>query len=284
MPHLVRYVHGLLREQTGKLAGKARGKTPSDYVLSADLELQRTAENLIAAGIRRYVASRLTNGAALVIDNLSGEVLAWVGSADYDDERAGGQIDGVLAKNQMGSVMKPFLYALALENGHRPADVLADIPSKYGNEEVYIPRNFNNRFNGPVLFRTALGSSLNIPAVELLDNLGIQNFGDFLALAGFDISPEDAETAGLGLALGNAPVSLGELAAAFSIFPRDGQKLPLRFDKEEIPGAGSTAFVMNADTARLICSILSRIIRLSTETNELDSLRVCTFLNLTEQK
>jgi len=274
MPHLVRHVHRLLREQNGK--------TPPDYVLSADLNLQKAAEDLIAAGIRRQAASRLSNGAALVIDNLSGEVLAWVGSADYDDERAGGQIDGVLAKNQMGSSMKPFLYALALENGSKPADVLPDIPSKFGSEEVYIPRNFNNRFNGPVLFRVALGSSLNIPAVHLLDRLGIQNYGHFLAQAGFDLSPEDAENAGLGLALGNAPVSLEELAAAFSIFPRDGQKLSLRFDRaesetensgltesrtensvpeesrsEESRRAGSAVPVMSADTARLICSILS---------------------------
>ncbi|MDR2702045.1 MAG: transglycosylase domain-containing protein [Spirochaetaceae bacterium] len=277
MPHMVRYVHRRLREQTGR--------TPPDYVLSADLNLQRAAEDLIAAGIRRQAASRLSTGAAVVIDNLSGEVLAWVGSADYDDERAGGQIDGVLAKNQMGSSMKPFLYALALEHGYKPADVLADIPSKFGSEEVYIPRNFNNRFNGPVLLRIALGSSLNIPAVHLLDRLGIQNYGRFLALAGFDISPEEAEDAGLGLALGNAPVSLEELAAAFSIFPRDGQKIPLRFDKtesgtanpgltessgltansglteifglEEIPRAGSAVSVMSADTARLICSMLS---------------------------
>jgi penicillin-binding protein 1C len=265
MPHLVRYVHRRLREQFGK--------TQPDYVLSADLDVQRAAEDLIVAGIRRQAASRLNNGAAVVIDNISGEVLAWVGSADYDDEQAGGQIDGVLAKNQMGSSMKPFLYALALEHGFKPADVLADIPSKFGNEEVYIPRNFNNRFNGPVLFRIALGSSLNIPAVHLLDRLGIQNYGRFLALAGFDISPENAEDAGLGLALGNAPVSLEELAAAFSIFPRDGQKIPLRFDKmesgkansgltdfflfEETPGTDFAASVMSADTARLICSILS---------------------------
>jgi penicillin-binding protein 1C len=255
MPHLVRHVHSL--------TGKQLGRTAGDIDLSADLELQLFAEDLIFSNIRRYASSRLNNGAAIVIDNRTGEVLAWVGSADYNDENAGGQIDGVLAKNQMGSSMKPFLYALALEHGFKPADVLADIPSKYGTEEIYIPRNFNNRFNGPVLFRTALASSLNIPAVDLLYRLGVKNYGRFLVSAGFDLDMDAIEHSGLGLALGNAPVSLAELAAAFCIFPRDGQTLTLRFSREETSKAPSkktsqdASPIISADTARLICSILS---------------------------
>jgi len=248
MPHLVRYVHALLREQPGG--------TPPDYALSADPDLQRMAEDLLADAIRRNAASRLNNGAALVIDNLSGEVLVWAGSADYNNEREGAQIDGVLTKSQMGSSMKPFLYALALEHGFKPSDVLADIPSKYGKEEIYIPQNFNNRFNGPVLFRTALGSSLNIPAVDLLYSLGVQNYGRFLASLGFTLSVEEIEHSGLGLALGNAPVSLEQLAAAFAIFPRDGQTLSLRFGSIE-NSENTNSQAVSADTARLICSILS---------------------------
>ncbi|MDR2662896.1 MAG: transglycosylase domain-containing protein, partial [Treponema sp.] len=256
MPHLVRHVHTRLMEAHSC----GSGGFPGDYTLSADLELQRYAEDLIAANIRRYASSRLSNGAAIVIDNRTGEVLAWVGSADYYDESALGQIDGVLAANQMGSAMKPFLYALALERGWKPSDVLADIPSTYGDREVYIPLNFNNRFNGPVLLRTALASSLNIPAVDLLSSLGVRDYGAFLASAGFSsmADGETAEEAGLGLALGNAPVSLAELAAGFSIFPRDGAALPLRFDPlrdQEEPA--EPVRIMEADTARLICSILS---------------------------
>ncbi|GHV85693.1 hypothetical protein AGMMS50230_13010 [Spirochaetia bacterium] len=227
----------------------------SDYVLSADLELQTFAEDLVGSNLRRYASSRLSNGAAIVIDNRTGKVLVWAGGA-YDD---GSEIDGVLVRSQMGSSMKPFLYAMALEKGYKPSDVLADIPSKYGSSEVYIPRNFNNRFNGPVLFRTALASSLNIPAVDLLYRLGVQNYGQFLAAAGFALSPEETEAAGLGLALGNAPVSLAELAAAFSVFPRDGLRLSLGFDQGEKSGirSDSAERIMSADTARIICSILS---------------------------
>ncbi|MDR2314527.1 MAG: transglycosylase domain-containing protein [Spirochaetaceae bacterium] len=252
MPHLVRHVNGLLAEF------RAGGKNapPSDYVLSADLELQRFAEDLIGGYIRRHSPSRLDNGAALALDNKTGEVLAWVGSADYYNRKSSGQIDGVLVKNQMGSSMKPFLYALALERGFKPSDVLADIPSAYGGRELYIPQNFNNRFNGPVLFRTALASSLNIPAVDLLDRLGVEEYGRFLFTLGFSLDAEAAENAGLGLALGNAPVKLAEMAAGFSVFPRDGIFLPLRFDRgEEQEYSGDR--VMNSDTARLVCSILS---------------------------
>ncbi|MDR2071855.1 MAG: transglycosylase domain-containing protein [Spirochaetaceae bacterium] len=252
MPHLVRHVNGMLAE----LRAGNKNAPHSDYVLSADLELQRFAEDLIGGHIRRHSLSRLNNGAALVLDNKTGEVLAWVGSADYYNQRTLGQIDGVLAENQMGSSMKPFLYALALERGFKPSDVLADIPSKYGSQEVYIPQNFNNRFNGPVLFRTALASSLNIPAVDLLYRLGVEEYLRFLSTLGFNFSAGVAEHAGLGLALGNAPVKLAEMAAGFSVFPRDGIFLPLRFERgEEQEYAGDR--VMNSDTARLVCSILS---------------------------
>jgi penicillin-binding protein 1C len=265
MPHLVRFA--LTRPPPRAVLLADTAASGGDYFLAADLELQRYAEDLIAARARRYASSRLSNGAALVIDNKTGEVLAWVGSAGFYDQAASGQIDGVLVKNQMGSAMKPFLYALALERGFKPSDVLADIPSTYGGQEVYIPRNFNNRFNGPVLFRTALASSLNIPAVDLLSRLGVQNYGRFLASAGFvSIDSAAAEDAGLALALGGAPVSLAELAAAFSVFPRDGVTLSLRLDRAENAesgrgpeegGGAAGERVMSADTARIICSILS---------------------------
>jgi penicillin-binding protein 1C len=257
MPHLVRHVSGLidLRESREHSAGSAGRSSPYEYgrpaavILSANLALQLYAEDLLAAAVRRHAQSRLTDGAVIVIDNGSGEVLAWVGSADFSS----GQIDGVLVPNQNGSVLKPFLYALALEEGFTPSDVLADIPSSFGGERVYIPQNFNNRYNGPVLFRTALASSLNIPAVRLLDQLGAGAYIGFLRAAGFALPR--AEEAGLGLALGNEAVSLAELAAAFAVFPRDGDYMPLVFEKDR--AADVRVRIMKPDTARLICSILS---------------------------
>jgi penicillin-binding protein 1C len=226
-PHLIRHV----------LPG---GPPQAEVRLSVDINLQRYIEALIAENVGRHGVERLNQGAAVVLDNGTGEALAWVGSASFS-ARNGGQIDGVLAPNQPGSSMKPFLYALALERGIAPASVLADIPASFGGGEIYIPQNFNNRFNGPVLLRQALASSLNIPAVELLYRLGVKDYGDFLLRLGFDSigGEEGSAAAGLGLALGTAPVSLLELARAFSAFPNDGTPTKVRFCRQG--GADDTA-------------------------------------------
>jgi penicillin-binding protein 1C len=266
-PRLVRHAAAVLEErppQTAPRKRRSQPALPTELRLSADLDLQRRLEGLIAGNVSRHYASRLTNGAAIVIDNATGEILAWVGSADYRDAGAAGQIDGVLTLNQPGSSMKPFLYALALESGFSPAAVVPDIPMNFGSRELYIPQNFNNRFNGPMLFRSALASSLNIPAVHLLYRLGVRSYAEKLLSLGFDslaavpgAEPESAaEQAGLGLALGNAPVSLAELVRAFSVFPRDGLLVPLSWEASS-GGQPPAERVFSADTARLICSFLS---------------------------
>ena len=272
LPHLIRHI----ASQSGEKNESSKQKKSGELRLSIDLSLQRYLENSIAGNVERYYSSRLTNGAALVIDNESGEILAWAGSADYNNADAAGQIDGVLALNQPGSSMKPFLYAMALEKGFKPTDVLADVPMNFGETEVYLPRNFNNRFNGPMLFRSALASSLNIPAVYLLYRLGVQNYSEKLLSLGFYSIEHSAEDAGLGLALGNAPVSLRELVRAFSVFPRDGVNIPLTWELalaepvQAEPGPEKQGFpngihsgriysdrIYSEDTARIICSFLS---------------------------
>jgi penicillin-binding protein 1C len=246
LPHLIRHINVELNSGVN-----AR----NEVYLSIDLGLQHYLEGAIAGNVTRYYSSRLTNGAAIVIDNQNGEILAWVGSADFYNSEAAGQIDGVLALNQPGSSMKPFLYAMALENGFKPTDVIADVPMSFGEYEVYLPRNFNNRFNGPMLFRASLASSLNIPAVYLLYRLGVQNYSQRLFTLGFDSLEYSVEDAGLGLALGNAPVSLEELVRAFSVFPRDGIYMPLTW---EFNGSAQTNDrIYSSDTARIICSFLS---------------------------
>ncbi|MDR0501972.1 MAG: transglycosylase domain-containing protein [Treponema sp.] len=241
-PHLIR----LINQQQKSAAGEMR--------LTVDLALQRYLENAIAGNVAMYFSSRVTNGSALVADNETGEILAWVGSADFFNVQAAGQIDGVLALNQPGSSMKPFLYAMALENGFFPSDVLSDVPMTFGESEIYFPQNFNNRFNGPMLFRASLASSLNIPAVYLLYRLSVRNYTQKLLDLGFDSVQKSAQEAGLGLALGNAPVSLYELVRAFSVFPRDGNYLDFSWEK----GNKNTEHrVYSANAARIICSFLS---------------------------
>ena len=253
LPHLIRHIGSLQKDKQNPFKKQ-------EVYLSIDLALQRFLENAVAGNVIQNYASRLTNGSAVVIDNETGEILAWVGSADFFNSYDAGQIDGVLALNQPGSSMKPFLYAMALEKGFKPTDVLADIQMSFGESEIYIPRNFNDRFNGPMLFRSALASSLNVPAVNLLYRLGVMNYSDLLFSLGFGSLKFSVEDAGLGLALGNAPVSLIEMVMAFSVFPRDGVLIPLTWELKEANSTKdeiSEQRIFSSDTARIICSFLS---------------------------
>ncbi|MBU0928431.1 MAG: transglycosylase domain-containing protein [Spirochaetes bacterium] len=225
-----------------------------------DLDLQGILERTIASKIEGMDDARLKNGAGLVLDPRSGDILAWSGSVDFDDP-AGGQIDGVLTRNQPGSCLKPFLYALALDSGFKPSDPLPDVPMDFGSSRVYVPLNFNNRYNGPVRLRVALASSLNVPAVYVLNRLGVQRFADYLEALGFDSVAAQRDHLGVGLALGNAEVSLEELTRAYAAFVRDGSPLETR---AVLPGLGESEAerrkaepLMSLYAAETIRSILS---------------------------
>ena len=219
--------------------------------LSCNLDLQRESESFLRDALDQASNSRIYNGALLLIDNNDGSVLAWIGNSDWFDSQNNGQIDGVITKNQPGSSMKPFLYALSFDtqddNGkplYYPSKIIPDIPHEFGNTNIYIPGNFNNRFNGPVRTRIALASSLNIPAVTILNDIGVDTYLEKLYELGFDSLRKNGKEADLGLALGAGEVSLYELTRAFSIFTRDGKDF-------------SGNQIYSQDTARLICSILS---------------------------
>ncbi|HEY9594348.1 MAG TPA: transglycosylase domain-containing protein, partial [Spirochaetia bacterium] len=245
-PHYVRF---LLRERPG-IVGRAEVTT------TLDLRLQQRIEGEIRDQVWAYASQRMTTGAGVVFDNRNGDLLAYVGSADWADAENGGQNDGVLATNQPGSCLKPFLYALALERGFGPSTVLPDIAQDFGGAEVYVPVNFNRRFNGPVRLRVALASSLNVPAVYTLQRLGVQAFADFLLSAGFSSIASQRESLGVGLALGNAEVSLWELARGFALFPRGGIPLTVRLLSTD-PVARGGERIVSPYTAAEICHILS---------------------------
>lgn len=245
-PHYLRYL-----TNTNSSLLQADKTKESLHTLSINLELQHYAERLVNDGLSQAAGSRISNASLLLIENKTGKPVAWVGSADFFDSEHSGQIDGVLVKNQPGSSMKPFLYALALEtkdeDGHSlytPNSILADIPQEFGEQTLYIPSNFNNRFNGPVRFRVALASSLNVPAVAILNTLGVKNYLNKLYELGFESLRQTGEQADLGLALGAAEVPLKELVPAFAVFARDGKDF-----------AGNQIYT--TDTARLIVDFLS---------------------------
>jgi penicillin-binding protein 1C len=222
-----------------------------------DWEIQSYAERRLAEELSLLENNRVSNGAVLAVNNVDGSVLVYAGSGSWFDDSANGKIDGVQVENQPGSCLKPFLYALALEKGFNPNDVLPDIPTVFGSSEAYSPSNFNRRFNGPVRFRVAIASSLNLPAVYLIEKLGVNSFEDYLIGLGFSSISRTRGTAGLGLALGNSGVSLEELVRAFTVFPNLGQLRELRFIDKPLQGESPARQVMPRDDAWLIADILS---------------------------
>jgi penicillin-binding protein 1C len=198
-----------------------------DIRTSLDLELQESAQNLAAVHAERFRPDGLTNSAIVVLDNRTAEILVMVGSKDWSaDEK--GYVNGAVALRQPGSTLKPFAYALAFDKGWNSASLLADIETEYisNDRTLYIPRNYSRSFRGPVTAKEALASSLNIPAIRLVRDLGLGDFLDCLKNSGFLSLNQNADYYGLGLVLGNGEVSLLELAAAYSAFSRGGVYLP----------------------------------------------------------
>lgn len=165
------------------------------------------------------------NVAVAVLDNATGEWLAWEGSGDYFDQQHGGAIDGVITPRQPGSALKPFTYALAFEKGFTPASVLPDIPSHFPTAEpgiLYSPRNYDGVFRGPLRARIALAGSENVPAVWLLSRVGVPELLSLLRRAGLTTLDKNSGHYGFALTMGDAEVRLSELVAAYAVFARGG--------------------------------------------------------------
>ncbi len=171
---------------------------------------------------------RLPNAAVVVVDNLTGEVLAYLGSADFLDEGRGGQNDGARARRQPGSALKPFAYGLALASGHTPATLLPDVEVALATPSgAWVPRNYDRREHGPVRLRAALQNSYNVPAVRVAEAVGVPRLLATLRDAGFASLDAGAERYGAGLVLGNGDVTLRELARAYRGLARGGVVEPL---------------------------------------------------------
>lgn len=207
-PHLVASLAARL-DKLG-LRDATRVYTTIDPALQADVE--RALREEIAA----LSAKQVTQGAVLVVDNRSGEVLAYAGSVDFFDESAGGQVDGVRSKRQPGSALKPFIFGLALAMGRTPATLLSDVETRFPTADGdYAPQNYDRRLHGPVRLRAALANSYNVPAVRLAEELGPARALAVLREAGFESLDQSAAHYGVGLVLGNGEVTLRELARAF---------------------------------------------------------------------
>ncbi len=205
----------------------ARHRTPEGAVTvetTLDLALQRAVEGAVREQVLQLRDRNVSSAAALVIDNDSGEVLAWVGSPDWFDEAHAGRIDAVRTRRQPGSTLKPFAYARAMElDALTPATLLSDVESHFSAASGdYVPKNYDRRAHGPVRARVALASSYNVPAVRVAEKLTAPGLLRALHQAGFDSLVLDAEHYGLGLVLGDGEVTLLELARAYAGIARGG--------------------------------------------------------------
>lgn len=225
-----------------------------------DLDLQLELEEEIRTTVFQLSERGAQHAAAVVLDNERGDVLAWVGSPDFWAD-GNGQVDMVVARRQPGSTLKPFLYAMAVDDGYTAASVLPDVETTYETPAgAYRPRNYDRRFHGPVRVREALASSYNVPAVELTHRFGATRFLETLHRAGFASLAEPAEHYGVGLALGNGDVTLLELANAYRALANQGRWRPHaaheRYDPDMAP-APFDRTVVSARSASLILDILS---------------------------
>src|SRR5947207_7514344 len=203
-----------------------RGVPASQIVTTLDLKKQQLIERRIADYVRGNRNRGIQNAAALLVDVRTMEVLAQIGSADFFNSEIQGQVDGTRSRRSPGSTLKPFIYALALEQGLiNPLSILADAPRSFGD---YNPENFDREFLGPIRASDALARSRNVPAVELASHLAHPTLFQFLKRSGVHLRHPESFY-GLSLPLGGAEVSMQDLVQLYAVLANNGELRSLRF-------------------------------------------------------
>ncbi len=240
-----------------RLLGPPGGPGGSVHPVSTTLDrpLQQFAAEVLTRHLLAARDRRVQDGALLVADNTTGDVLAYVGGSG--DLSSAAYVDGVRARRQAGSALKPFLYGLALERRLlTPASLLEDTPLDLPvTGGLFRPKNYDERFRGLVTLRTALAGSVNVPAVRTLDLVGVEPFVARLRRLGFVGLSEPGEYYGPSLALGSADVSLWELVNAYRTLANGGVWSPLRVTPDALPAPVRRLY--SAATAFLVSDILA---------------------------
>ena len=223
-PHYVNYVVDVLDTRLGPGAGLRSGLTITSTL---DIRFQDLAQEIVAKQVKALQPTHdLSNGALVALLPYSGEILAMVGSADFNDEKIAGQVNVTRSLRQPGSAIKPVLYATAMDDLLiSPATVLWDIPVSYPitGAKPYAPVNYDNKFHGPVTVRTALANSYNIPAVKLLEAVTVDRMLRGAEVMGIRSLSKSEINFGLALTLGGGDVTLLELTTAYSVLASDGR-------------------------------------------------------------
>jgi len=221
---------------------------------SLDLSIQTISETLLKKYVDRVKGKGVTNGAVLVIDNKNNSVRAYCGSVDFFDDKISGQVNGITSVRSPGSALKPALYAYAFDNGLlTPQMRLLDIPTDFGG---YEPENYDLKFYGDVTAEFALANSLNVPAVRLMRNAGLNNMINLFERSGFETIAKSKNKLGLSLILGGCGVTLEELTKLFTTFSQKGKLYQLNYVNEEEKNNGIKIFT--EESAYIIGNILTK--------------------------
>lgn len=226
-PHFVMYVKKLLEEKYGERLVEQGGLK---IYTTLDWELQKKTQEIVSEEIKKVEDVHITNGASLVMDTETGEILAMVGSKDYFDPNYDGQVNVCLSLRQPGSAIKPITYVTAFKEGYTASTMLSDTLTHFpggASHPDYVPKNYDNKTRGPVQLRYALGSSLNIPSVKLLALIGVKDMlktAFDLGLRTLEPTQENINRLGLSVTLGGGEVRLIDLVSAYASFSNGGLK------------------------------------------------------------
>lgn len=226
-PHFVFYVRKLLVAEFGEkiLDQGLQIKT------TLDLTIQKEVEKIVNEEVEKIKKFNATNGAVVVLDTKTNDILAMVGSYDYNDPDYG-SFNTATALRPPGSAIKPITYAAAFEKGYTPSSVIMDVKTEFPDQggKAYIPVNYDNTFRGPIQLRFALGNSINIPAVKLVAMVGVKTIlqkAYDMGISTLEPNTENLNRFGLSITLGGGETRLTDLTNAYATIARGGKKLPL---------------------------------------------------------
>jgi len=227
-PHFVQYIQKILEDTYGENVVERGGLK---VTTTLDLELQESAEDVVKEEIDKVKGLKISNGAVVVLDPETGEILAMVGSRGFNDPDIDGQVNVTTRLRQPGSAIKPITYVTAFKEGYSASSLIMDVPTTFPGgvgQPDYKPVNYDGEYRGPMQFRYTLGNSINVAAVKVLALVGIKDTLQTAYDLGIDsLQPtnEMMNRVGLSLTLGGGEVKLLELTGAYSAFMNGGYKV-----------------------------------------------------------
>jgi len=245
-PHLCQYI-------------RERFHDKNEVYTTLKMQPQKMVEQLLANHVKRMKPIGVSNGAVLVVDNNTKSVIAYCGSADFNDDAAQGQVNGIRGIRSPGSTLKPAVYGLCFDRGLlTPKMKVMDVPT---NLHGFMPENYDRNFRGAVTVHDALTHSLNIPVYRLVQELGLDDFLDLMEVGEFRTIRSKRADLGLSAVLGGCGVTLEELTRFYTSFANKGEMFPLNYTLEQQKDERSSISLFSEGTAYLISQILSDIER-----------------------